>query len=476
MEPIEQAVFLCAGAGRSDGVFRVVASAGVCEADARELLAWGPTQETLWADGTTSRIVHGHPLPSGAYAIGRTTILSAPGGPADALKASTHCLLVRKRLMARFANNPLAVLHAAEAAGLVRVFEDYPARLDPLRLEGRTPVVDTALLGRLCIDPGPDWIATLVQSVLDSVNTVLVGNRCAEEVLAGVINCLPPECRADLSLSVGLRFSRRRPYRLVALPGDEEERQRTERLYHVVVYDLAGQPAVLPATAHSWGHVIRRVLKSGRLGFFANQLARRPWDFSPQDLPALGLQMLEDLDTANFTDDPDPPDAFSAEEPSERHGEPLARMHELESDEHSAPDTEDEDWPEDWENRQETHAAHAPAPWAAGFPAAALLKPPTPSKHLDPNDPEVVRKLERLDDLVFDAISGNPESLDELRNYWPQIHRELGDGLVAESREQYLRYALTSWDQLAQRDGVRNPTVAMHALEVLCVLFGELCG
>ena len=408
--------------------------------------------------------------------MGCTTLLSEPGSPTEALKASTHCLLVGPRLMARFANHPLAVLGAAEAAGLVRVFEELPAQLDPLRLEGRTPVVDTALLGRLCIEPGPDWIATLVQSAIDSVNTVLVGSRCAEEVLAGVIHCLPPECRTQLSLSIGLRFSRRRPYRLVVLPGDDAERQRTERLYNVVVYDLAGPPPVLSATAQCWGHVIRRVLKSGRLGFFANQLARRPWDFSPQDLPALGLQMLEDLDAANFTEDADAAEEFSVEEAAERSSGPLAATPALESDEPSEPNEEEDDWPEAWENRQETHAPHAPAPWGAGFPAAALLKPPTPSKYLDPNDPEVVRKLERLDDLVFDAISGNPDSLDELRNYWPQVHRELGDGLVAESREQYLRYALTSWDQLAQRDGVRNPAVAMHALEVLCVLFGELCG
>lgn len=106
------------------------------------------------------------------------------------------------------------------------------------------------------------------------------------------------------------------------------------------------------------------------------------------------------------------------------------------------------------------------------MPAAAVSRPRPPSKDLDPNDPEVLGKLERLDDLVFDAISGNPEALDELTDFWPMVRRELGDPLLAESREQYLRYALESWDSVIRRSGVRSPTVAMQSLEVLCVLFG----
>jgi hypothetical protein len=106
------------------------------------------------------------------------------------------------------------------------------------------------------------------------------------------------------------------------------------------------------------------------------------------------------------------------------------------------------------------------------MPAAPVLRPRPPSKDLDPNDPEVLGKLERLDDLVFDAISGKRESLDELANFWPAVRRELGDPLLAESTEQYLRYALASWDKVVQRSGVRSPTVAMQSLEVLCVLFG----
>jgi hypothetical protein len=101
-----------------------------------------------------------------------------------------------------------------------------------------------------------------------------------------------------------------------------------------------------------------------------------------------------------------------------------------------------------------------------------MPRPISPSKDLDPSEPEMLEKLERLDDLVFDALSGDRASLEELKVFWPKVRNELNGPLVAESREQYLRYALTSWERLAQRDEVRNPLLAMESLEVLCVLFG----
>jgi len=73
---------------------------------------------------------------------------------------------------------------------------------------------------------------------------------------------------------------------------------------------------------------------------------------------------------------------------------------------------------------------------------------------------------------VFDAISGSREALEELTGFWPKVREEWGDDpLVAESREQYLRYALASWDKIIQRTGQRNPAIAVQSLEVLCLLF-----
>jgi hypothetical protein len=49
----------------------------------------------------------------------------------------------------------------------------------------------------------------------------------------------------------------------------------------------------------------------------------------------------------------------------------------------------------------------------------------------------------------------------------------LGDELLAESREQYLRQSLFIWQDAVDADAARDPTQAIHALDVLCVLFDE---
>ncbi len=87
--------------------------------------------------------------------------------------------------------------------------------------------------------------------------------------------------------------------------------------------------------------------------------------------------------------------------------------------------------------------------------------------------PEVLEKLEQLDDLVYEAISGKADSLAAPRTAWPNMLSELGDDLLAESREQYLRYALSIWEECADGDQIRQPGRAIQALDVLCLIFGD---
>ena len=97
-----------------------------------------------------------------------------------------------------------------------------------------------------------------------------------------------------------------------------------------------------------------------------------------------------------------------------------------------------------------------------------------PAEFLDPDSPEVVAQLELLDDAVFDAVQGDAAALATLGNLWPQLKSSLGDALLAESRAQYLRYALSVWHAPANSAGDHDPHRAVNALEVLCLLFDEV--
>ena len=471
MERIEQAIFTSAQTERSAGYQIVATSPGVCECDARELAVWGPSHDALLETAPGAASLNFHPLPSGAYCVSRTTPAGWEYSGRGAVRVYTQCLIVAPALLARFANNPFALWRAALGSGALRLYEKVPAQLEPIELAGRASAVDLSLLARLCVNPGPDWLATLLQAALESVSLVLAEGPPAEQVIDGLLNCLPPACRVEFSFSTGLKFSSRRPFRLVALSADPEEQRRVERVYHLPVLRLSGAPPDEFFPTDSWPRLIGRALRSGRASFLAAALGKRHADFAPEDLSALGLQLLEQLEADSLAQDAQPP--------ATAHGDSRADETMPEEDGHPE-DRRGEDAREDHPPRAAArhrvptaHAAHQRFGKTANGAPSAWTRPAGPSQSLDLGDRALLEKLERLDDLVFDAIAGNGTAMAELLGAWPRLSQELDPGLLAESREQYLRYALSVWGACAGRDGVRDPARAVQSLDVLCMLFGE---
>jgi len=485
MDRIDQAIFTSAETDRGSGYQIAAASPGAGEADLRELAAWGPSHDSL-IDPTAGAVsVNFHPLPSGAYCVSRTTPSGWEYSGRGGVRVYTQCLIVPRGVLARFANNPFAVMRAATASGLVRQYDALPEVLEPFGLAGRAAAVDAALLARLSANPGPEWMATLVQAALDSVSVAVAGGPPAEQLIAGLVNCLPPECRTEFSFSTGLKFSSRRPFRVVALSSHPEELRRVERLYNVAVLRLKDNPPAEFAPIESWPRLIHRVLKSGRVSFLAGRLSRRDLKISSEDLSLWGLQLLEELDASSMANDvyeaepaANGSEPAGAEEPAraEARGGPLARPVErpalpAPTPPRPEPQSVEPEGPE--ADRRQAHAPHRKFDKEVTAPTVSKRRPDCPSKHLDPGSPAVLGKLERLDDLVFEAISGKTDALDELKTLWLAVRGELDQRLVAESREQYLRYALSVWSELQGPDGTRNPARAAQSLEVLCVLFDQ---
>lgn len=506
MQLIEQAVFTSAETDRSAGYQVVATSAGVCAADVRELAVWGPSHEAMLDSAPHAVSINFHPLPSGSYCVSRTT----PAGweySGRGTRVYTQCLIVSPDVFARFANNPFALIRAALAAGSLRVYEEVPSRLEPLGLAGRAAVVDAALLARLANNPGANWMASLVQASLSATNIGVAGPPPAEHVIAGLVNCLPPECRTEFSLSTGLKFSPRRPFRVVALSGDGEEQRRVQRLYDLAVLKLSGDPPAEFTPTDSWARFIQRVLKLGRTSLLAAHLSNRQMEVRPEDLPALGLQLLEELDAGLGTSDeeggsrveglegvyPPPTTRYSplAEEPGgpPQGGDPSEMLPSNGQLPQKGPGGNDQASGQELgpgdprsepsplipspsplsEHVQQAHQAHH------NFtqPAAAKCHELAPSRLLEPDSPQVLEMLEHLDDLVYEAIAGKATALEPLKSFWAKVQRELGEEMVAESRQQYLRYALAIWDRCLESDGIRQPWRAVQSLDVLCLLFDE---
>jgi hypothetical protein len=105
--------------------------------------------------------------------------------------------------------------------------------------------------------------------------------------------------------------------------------------------------------------------------------------------------------------------------------------------------------------------------------AGEVVDASMPSQQLHADSPEVLEKLEALDDAVYEAMDGQSVALDRLKKLWPATLAALGEQMVADSREQYLRYAISIWQNSIDSHGIHDPARAVAALDVLCVLFDE---
>jgi len=470
MDFVEQAVFTSAETDRSAGYQVVATSPGVCDADVRELSAWGPSHGALLDSGPGAASVNFHPLPSGCSCVSRTLPAGWEYSGRRGMRVYTQCLITPPSVLGRFANNPFALLKAAMAGGSLRLYDEVPKRLDPIRLVGRAAPLDANLLARLACDPGPEWMASLVQAVLTADTVAVGGGPPAEQVFAGLINCFPPQCRNELSFTTGLKPSSRRPFRVVALSDDREEQLRVARLYDATVCDLAAGPPTDSVLDDSWARLIYRVLKAGRTSVLANEFADHKYEMGLVDLPALGLQLLEELDASWIESEVAGGPVWDEIPPRPAHRETASRREVSGRGAGEAAPAGTASQPAS--PRARPHSAHNRFGHASRRAADHGIQ--APSVLLVPDDIEKLEKLERLDDLVYDAIAGQTTAMDELRAYWPEIRDELGDDLVGESREQYLRYALSIWEKCVAPDKAHDPHRAVHSLEVLCLLFDEV--
>jgi len=83
--------------------------------------------------------------------------------------------------------------------------------------------------------------------------------------------------------------------------------------------------------------------------------------------------------------------------------------------------------------------------------------------------PDVIARLEALDDVIFAAIDGDPTALQESGNAWHQAVEELGHDAIEETRRQYLRHAQGQWEQLRSQK-VQPPHKIFAAIEIIGLL------
>jgi hypothetical protein len=95
--------------------------------------------------------------------------------------------------------------------------------------------------------------------------------------------------------------------------------------------------------------------------------------------------------------------------------------------------------------------------------------------HVEHTDtrPDVVARLEWLDDLMFAAIEGDPVALETAADAWRKTVDDLGRPALEESRQQYLRRAQIVWGTL-RLDPHHSRERVLATIEIISLLAGKL--
>lgn len=453
---IEQAVFTSACTREQDGYHLVATSPGVTTQDARELVVWGPTHDSLADHCSVSGSINYHALPSGLYCVSRTSASGSEYSDRGGHRIYTHCLLVSTNAMSRFANNPFRVAEAASASGRLDVMDKVPGELEPFRLIGRATALDRELLRWMAYDLGPRTCAALVQAAVSDRFVRIIQGPPSDRLLRGLVSLLPPPCRRGISISTGLRHSTRRPYRVMVLEPDPGLRSRLAQRDDTVVLDLSDKSSESVTRFRPW---IQRVMET---------LRNEQWDQLARWYAELDDEVrTEDLDEIATRWGPSPKASTSCNETGQHKPASTGLFQEPAGHDETlpSPGLTDTGSPRSTSvarrGRRSPHCA-TQDPSNTIFSSAGLL---------DLDHAALMENLEELDGAVLDAIDGVDGALGRVRTMWPEVLSRLPAPLVDESRQQYVHFAVRGWRDADSEQERRDPLRAIAALDVLATLY-----
>lgn len=116
--------------------------------------------------------------------------------------------------------------------------------------------------------------------------------------------------------------------------------------------------------------------------------------------------------------------------------------------------------------RESTTQDHGQPPYAHRH---AHGPPPSANWSREETRPDVIARLEALDDVIFAAIDGDPAALQESVDAWQRAVADLGHEAIEETRRQYLRHAQGVWESLRHQE-VQPPHKIFAAIEIIGLL------
>ena len=234
---IEQAVFTSVCTENARGYQLASSSKGVSNDDKRFLATSGPSHDSLLNTSPGAYSVSCQEFESGCHCIGRTTVAGEEYSNRKGPRIYTQYLLVPTEVFARFSYSPFAFLRAATASGHICVHDNVPSELKSFRLIGRASSVDDRAVAKFVDTHGVHKFVAMVKQAIVQPSLMII-SKDPTAAIESLLSCLSLELRKSVSFSTFLRFSPRRPFRLLGMLNDQAEQRRVQGYQRSVVFPV----------------------------------------------------------------------------------------------------------------------------------------------------------------------------------------------------------------------------------------------
>lgn len=446
---IEQAIFTSARTSQGTGYHLVAKSPGITPEEAAELSVLGPSHGSLRDQRPDAASVNFLFMSAGQVCISKSMAAGEEYSQRGGARIYTHFLILPNEVFLRFANQPFTVLRAAWAKGLLDVPEKPPASLQPFTLAGRVARVDEGLLAQFAEELGPQRVAHFIEAALSPGIKAITGIEQSDTVFAGLSNCLPVECRREITFTTGLRYSPQRPFKLFMLDENPDEQRRVARQAGITIVDLSAAE-LAGIRPQGWAKYVATMIEADCLPLLTTQIQTHRPSLSIEHLDELGERLLQEFRQSpagrkSLSGTGKPGRSMPVTTQNPRRALPDATI--LPNDSISIAD----------------HSASA---------SIMQIDAPRLADLSGPSDTEAIDLVEQLDDAVYEAINGDSEAADQAQSLWNELSARLPEATVLKLREQYMRYTLSLWEACLD-NGVREPGKAAGAIDVLTLLFGS---
>ena len=281
---VDQAIFTSLRNHRGSGYQVAGQSPGITQEEIKEIAMRSPSHEALVEQHDSARSVNCLVLPSGRSCLSLTVHSGPEPSGRGGWRVYTHSLLVAPQVMEQFAFHPLRLLACVQAVDPLHPLDQVPEILPSLQLVGTSRWFSSHAARQILKVISPESLTSIIHFLLEGEHVVVFAKNRQESLATAILDLLPAAHRKDVSFSTGLRYSARRPHRLLIFPRSPCAADRTGDLKRHCRFDLQRPPGRVQLPEDSWGAQLLPLLKDEQFADIALKLGQT---YEPEALDAL---------------------------------------------------------------------------------------------------------------------------------------------------------------------------------------------